>query len=185
MSLTSLAFAKSLARVASTNQDAFLQTLLDGAEDWCARYCGIYLSSEETLPTVSNELLDGGGLTLIPIRLPVIQVTEIKDTLDSSNTALESTTYSVRPAGVIRIDRSRWRMGLDLWKMTYKGGYTAATLPPGFNLCVAQLFTKAYKAAGDLSSEGSGVPGAVTSWNALTDGDLIAILDGYRFGTIR
>jgi len=184
MSLTPLAYAKSIARLTGTSNDDQLQLLLDGVEEWAALYCGVYLSPTSPLPEVALEAIDGGVGRLIPARLPISSVAGVWDAEDVADDedaeAISPLLYTVRERGLRLRDGDDWEEGLGRWLVTYTGGYTATTLPPGFQGVVCQLFKKAWAAAGDLSSEGA--VGATTAYHSLAAGDILTQLDAYVLG---
>ncbi len=172
MSLTTLANAKIWLQVGHTAQDALIQKLLDGAEDYLAKHLGVAFTSVQRI-----EDLKGGGDYLFATYRPVTVLTSIVDRY-ASNAAYDSCLVGdgrFRRADTAGKSLGKWPEGEQRWRCTYTAGYAA--LPLAVEQAVYQLVYRAYNARGGEQS--SGAAGASISWGPLLDSDMLVSLREY------
>ncbi|GMV82118.1 MAG: hypothetical protein AMXMBFR7_33020 [Planctomycetota bacterium] len=186
MSVLLLADAKAWLEVSHSAQDSVIQLLIDGAEDWVSRECGIALAS-----AARQEDLDGGQPWLYPTFLPITALATVTD-------LPAATTWPAAVVGENKIARTDeagrvlapgpgdeafrpykegwWGEGAKRWRVNYTGGY--ASIPPGLKIAIFQLVSRAYH---QRSGEGSSAAaGAALMWPKLMDSVISEMLAPYR-----
>ena len=105
MSFLALAESKRYLRVGQSDDDALIQSLIDGVEQWFSAKFSTGLTQ-----ATQTDQLDGGGTSLRPYRQPVASVTSITDLVTSN--VESSDVYALRAgSAVIRDDGSRRALG--------------------------------------------------------------------------
>ncbi|MCX7805039.1 MAG: phage gp6-like head-tail connector protein [Planctomycetota bacterium] len=174
MAAVTLEEAKAHIGIAHSAQDAVVETMIAGAEDWIARECGICLAE-----TTCEEDLDGGGLFLRPSCVPVTALESVADNLGQYETV-----YAAIVRGVLlqwadadgRPLARPWPDGIGRWRVAYTAGY--ASPPAGLRSAILALVYRAYNARG--GETGSSAQGANVSWGRLADSDIREMLRPYR-----
>lgn len=147
MSAVDLTTAKQYLQISHTAQDVVVQALIDGAEDYVERYCGVKLVEDDF-----EENLDGGERELLPTYLPLTAITEVSD--NSNGGALwdaaihRSGIRTTDAAGIIT--NVIWPDGAKRWHAEYSAGYAA--LPGALKLAILQLVFRSYQARGGETS---------------------------------
>lgn len=172
MSVVTLALAKSALMVSHTAQDAYIQAILDGAEEWVAKYLDVAL-----IRATFTEDLDGGELYLWPANRPISAVTSVTDLIggDAFPFLLENGSrirWNSNPVW----DLPRWPVGIARWRVVYAAGY--ATLPPGVQMGILALVSRAYNARGGELSQSA--DHASINFGALAGSDVCGWLNQYR-----
>jgi len=145
--------------------DTALQVMLDGAEEFVERFCGLRFNAAAANAVVS-EALDGGMLNLWPKYHPINSITSITN-IDSG---VAYTSYSFAGTRIYRNDGGMWSIGTNLWRVVYNAGYLSATLPGGLQVCIMQLFGRNYHNTDGAAGETGG--GHTYRWEALLDSDI-------------
>ena len=167
MSFLALAESKRYLRVGQSDDDALIQSLIDGVEQWFSAKFSTGLTQ-----ATQTDQLDGGGTSLRPYRQPVASVTSITDLVTSN--VESSDVYALRAdSEVIRDDGSRWALGRGRWSVIYVGGYaTLAAIPASVKNVLLSLLFRAYNNRGGMTSESS--EGYSVNWQALMSSDMMA-----------
>lgn len=174
MSVVTLALAKSALMVSHTAQDAYIQAMLNGVEDWVAKHLGVSLTSG-----TCQDDLDGGDIYLFPKTRPITAVASVTDLWGNETYpfTVESQTrirWNLLPVYGVR--ETPWPHGVARFRVAYTAGYTA--MPAGVQLAILQLCARAYEARAGQS--GNGAAGASISFARLLDSDIAALLKPYR-----
>jgi uncharacterized phiE125 gp8 family phage protein len=175
-SAVTLAQAKAHLRLTTTEVNTEVQDLLDAVEEWVCRVCGIKLSETASI----TEYLDGGGRMLQPTSLPVISVTSITD--ERTDAAVSADAYDVAEWGIYRALDQQWTLGTRRYKVVYKGGYGGTgtgskAIPAGVRLAILTMLGRMWDARSGQSAESNE---ASMSFEAVSDGAILALLDPYR-----
>ncbi len=177
MSLVELALIKEALEVDHTAQDNFIQKIIDGIEDWVGLYCGISLG----LVVAEVETVNGGGKSLHITNRPISAITLVEIINDAEDVeTVDSDEYQLANNEVIRNDESRWLRGRFNYRVTYNGGYSAATLPAGLEMLICDLVRRKYDNRGGKSNQAAA--GFGTGWQALVGSDMLSQLEPYRLG---
>lgn len=177
MSLLNLATTvKPFLRITHSAEDVPLQISLDGCEEWLAGHLGVRLNESED-DAVVEEYCQGGGIHLRPTQRPINEVTEV---IDRESTAAYTLYYNDERT-IWRQDESRWSEGHKRWKVTYNGGYLAATLPNNVQLIILQLMHRMYYPRGGASSDRS--MGYSVDWAKFWDSDMMKMASGLMYRT--
>ena len=173
MSIITLAEAKEACNVSHTAQDTFLQTVIDGVEDWAQAYLGRDFSS-----ALHVEFVEGGGFALRPDHRPVTSVSEVYDTEAG---AIEATAdWDLKDDGIYRDAMDRWESDPhNRWRVTYYGGNSLIT---AIKMAMLMLIARAW--ANREGLERQGAAGYGSSFAALADTDIVAILQPFRRGKV-
>jgi uncharacterized phiE125 gp8 family phage protein len=167
MSTITLAQAKEHLEVGHTGQDTVVQMLIDGAEDWVERHCGVLLTSQ----SVTDDL-DGGTAILWPRHKPVTAVSSITDLKATADTI---TYLLVGDSQIWRADDdgnrldSKWGAGHSRWRAAYTAGFS--TVPAGLKGALLQLIYRAYHRRGGVRSQTGG--GQAVGWAELVGSEVL------------
>jgi len=173
MSTVTLVLAKEFLEISHSAQDNAIQAMLDGAEDWLARYLGVALAS-----ATRTEDLNGGDLYLLPNIRPVTALTSVVDLFsdDEPYTAMVEGEGRLFWADSVGRSLGRWPAGFKRFRAVYTGGF--ATMPKSLQLGVLMLTKRAYDARGGEKSLGAA--GASMSWESLLGSDIERIVAEYK-----
>ncbi len=164
MSLIALATAKQFLQIAHNAEDAALQILLEGAEAFAARRCGLRLAAD--LDAILTETVDGeGGVNLWLTQRPILEVLEVADLQDDAE-PVEAEAYFFTPSRLRARPGFGWGEGAGRYRVSYRAGYDLASLPADLKACILQLTYRAYVNRGARERDGEG------AWTALAAGDL-------------
>jgi len=173
MSAVGLILVKQHLQIAHAAQDLAVQAMIDSAEDYVERYCGIKLASDEF-----EEDLDGGELTLRPTFLPIAEIDEVTDNWDSD----AEQDAAIHRADIRMADDAGeivdviWPAGKARWHAAYTAGY--AVLPPALQLAVLQLVFRAYvQRGGETENIAAGV---TLQWGKIADSGINELLRPFR-----
>ncbi|MFW5871247.1 MAG: hypothetical protein ACOCVH_02045 [Verrucomicrobiota bacterium] len=177
MSLLDLTEVRGFLGISSAAGDLVaLATLVDGAEDWVERFCGIKLASTELVHHAS-----GGLCTLSLPYGPLLGVTEIVDVFDDDE-VVDPDEYAVRSDWVYRVSSSgalyNWPRGEYRFKVSYTAGYT--TVPASVKAALLNLVHRAYFNRGDVKSRAD--QGLTVSWDNIASGDIREALAATKRG---
>jgi len=159
MSAITLALAKSELQQQSDSEDAYIQALIDGVEDWLESEWGVLLS----LQSVSEDLF-GGERALWPSKVPVASVT----TVSLNGSTVASGNYTLRGNAIVHDDE--W--DADFYDVVYQAGFAA--VPARVQSLILSLLRRRYDARGGPDSESAG--GHDVSWQKLMDTDEVILL---------
>jgi len=162
MAIVSTATVKKFLQVAHSNDDAFIEILIDAAQEWIEQEADVYFHDGDGAVT---ERLDGGGLFLWPTRKPLNSVTAITD-VDLTETITED--VRVQDNRILRYaDGLKWGAGQMRYQVTYDAGYDADDVPALFKTALLTLVYRAYWARGDSDSQSAS--GRSIDWAAHAD----------------
>lgn len=172
MSVIELSFAKSYLRIAGAQQDALIQSLLDGAEDWVERRCGIKLATE----TVTEDL-DGGEIYLFPSHRPVTAVTSVTDLHgNEEQDAVRIADRIARENEYGTPSGSVWDDGERRYRVVYTAGF--GEIPYGLRMAILMLVSRAYENRGGAAADGQA--GLSVQWAPLNSSDIEQLLRPYK-----
>ncbi len=185
MSFTTLALAKEHLQISHSQQDNVLQTYIDAAEDFLARYLQCDFSSAQW-----SENLDGGSVFLLPRHKPLTSLVSITDRF-TGTVYFSQTSPAVAHAaieGQTRIcwvnDNSRplgrWPQGIGRYSVVYTAGL--ATMPATVQMAVLQLVARAYEQRAGEQSES--IAHATIQWGNWLQSDILQALGPYSFRRI-
>lgn len=174
MSFLGLAETKEFLQVGYSEQDTFIQTAIDAAEEYVEEYCGLKLSQASRV-----DLVDGGGRSLWPPGRPVASVSLVEIVKDASNTdTVNASTYRLVKNQIIFDNNQRWFPGRSNYQITYVGGYAAGTVPAGLKGILLDMVRRFFDNRGGKqvqSAAGFGV-----TWTGFFQTDFARRLKAYR-----
>ena len=170
MSVLDLATTKAYLRIDYSDQDAVIQQLIDGAEQWAEEICGVRLAQ-----AARTDDVDGGGFGLWPPAAPVSAVTSVTDIVIDSATPLDAASYRLAANRIIRVNGWRWAAGPGRFRVDYTGGY--AIVPEGLKLSLLKLVARAF--ANRDGRQAQAVAGFSEKWQSLAGSDVMATLRPY------
>ena len=170
MSVLDLATTKAYLRIDYSDQDAVIQQLIDGAEQWAEEICGVRLAQ-----AARTDDVDGGGFGLWPPAAPVSAVTSVTDIVIDSDTPLDAASYRLAANRIIRVNGWRWAAGPGRFRVDYTGGY--AIVPEGLKLSLLKLVARAF--ANRDGRQAQAVAGFSEKWQSLAGSDVMATLRPY------
>lgn len=167
MSLISTAEVKEFLQITHSAQDAVIQILIDGFEEWLKENLGITVHDAATAP-VTTEDLQGGGAHLYPTVKPIVSVTSITD-ITTGNTVDE---YSHDQMTIWQNNNSNWvDTRVKSWRVVYRGGYTTSTVPKGLKMLMLDAIFRAYRNRGGKATESAA--GYLVNWTLFKNSDLL------------
>jgi len=149
------------------SDEAGINNLIESIIDRVARSLEGLTGKRFTQISGFIEKIDGGDSIIFCSNIPIISISEIKDTSDGSTV----TDYLVyKPQGIIkRTDGLRWDIGLQRWQITYDYGYMV--IPGAIQEAAIELSCYLFKnpdvsisqfRAGDITSaKETGIPKSV------------------------
>lgn len=176
MSVVTAALAKRYLQVAHASDDALIQLLIDGAEEWLTKRLAIAWAE-----AVHTDYVDGGGVSLWPFAHPIISVTSVYDT--ETTTTAPSTSYLLkRNMQVAHVGGLRWMEGRGRWRVIYVGGYGGAgassmAVPGQLKTIVLMLVARAYNNRGGMA--GQSAEGFAVTWQEFRSSDIVRLLGEY------
>ena len=170
MSVLDLATTKAYLRIDYSDQDAVIQQLIDGAEQWAEEICGVRLAQ-----AARTDDVDGGGFGLWPPAAPVSAVTSVTDIVIDSDTPLDAASYRLAANRIIRVNGWRWAAGPGRFRVDYTGGY--AIVPEGLKLSLLKLVARAF--ANRDGRQAQAAAGFSEKWQGLAGSDVMATLRPY------
>lgn len=170
--LVTLSEMKTHLKMSSDAADTYIQTLIDGCEEFAAQELGVSFSPENG----KVEYVDGGGELLYCSTLPVRTITEVVDTYYDDIVEADRYRLDGRGRGVQRvIGEPLWETGSERFKVTYDGGYhTIDAVPVGIKLFVFGLVGKVWFNRDGRMSEGGSVS---VNWGSVMDSDFRKIVE--------
>jgi len=170
VSLITLAEAKNACDVSNTARDGFLQSLIDGGEQWAATYLGVSFAQSTVV-----DFLDGGGYSLEPRTTPVQSVSEVLDT--ESGAVEDSDDYDLRDDLVFQVADRRWTANPhNRWKVTYVGGYDG--IPNGIKSDLLMMICRLWTNPESLRSQSSS--GYNSAFQMLVESDVMFLFESFR-----
>jgi hypothetical protein len=171
-----LALIKEYCRISHTASDNVLPIIRDGLMEFIEEQFGIVFDDAQAL---RSEHVDGNVFVLRLSSAPITQIVTITDT--ETDLTVLATAYEIDGAnGIRRDDCERWSAGRRRWKVDFRAGYTAATIPNAIKLALLGLISRAYNNPDGRASE-SGA-GHSVNWADLMDSDTAKVLSSQRVG---
>lgn len=178
MSLITLSTVKEFLRISHTKQDTILQIIIDASEQKIADYLGVLFSSDVTATLIEIVNSDGSQY-LFPRHVPILSVTKIEDVLDPDTPEeLEEELWEVTINYIYREDLGLFDPGIQRYKITYKAGYSAATIPASVKLAVLHLAYREYTLRGGTLSAEDG-----PTFQPLEESDIYASIAPFKLRT--
>lgn len=176
MSICTLAEGKEFARISHSAEDVTLAIILAAAEDWVTNFCGFAFGSSSS----QSEIIDSNGdESLWPSKLPISSVSAVEDAWDNY-TEIDADSYTASKGRIEMKNGGRWDYGVGRYRVTYSGGYVAATIPNQIKLAILTLFARWYQNRATQNS--ASAAGASMSWATLAGSDVQEMLKPYRLG---
>ncbi len=181
--LTSKANVKEYLGISGTDDDDFIDNLIDRASEAIESHCRREFNSEER-----TEYHDGRGSSRLVLKhRPVTAVASIYDDLNrdfGSGTLISSSDYLVREdEGIVEfVSSSSFKDGRLNVKVTYTGGYS--TIPTDLGqaciMLVALLYHRGKQGADGIKQESQAGAYSVTYVGMLMTPEITALLASYR-----
>ena len=170
MSVVTLAEAKEFCEVDFDSQNTVIQILIDAAEEFVEKECGLDLEQDDY-----EESVEGGGYALHPTHRPVASVDAVADA-EADDEEVDEEEWRVDGDLIIRQDEARWESGPNRYTLSYTGGYES--VPAALKLLILGLVRRSYENRGGKSSQSAG--GQSVSWDELMAGDMGRVLAQFR-----
>jgi len=171
MSVISLAQAKEYLKIDYDDQDTVIQMMIDGAEEWLERFCGISFSTSDYAENIFSE----GGYNLWPKYRPVNSITSVA----YNGATVDTDDYVLDGNSIRRVGNRRWKEYYQ-YTVRYNAGYS--TVPAGLKMVILQLIAKAFLNVGGRESEQS--ENWSVSWDNLIDGQIRQMIQPYMSGRV-
>ena len=181
--------AKGFIRIGTDSVNAVLQAIIDGAEDYVAKFCSTPLTA-----ATFTDVYDGACEYLWLTQCPICSITSVTDLYNVFD--LTSTDYTlIRDRLMYTCGTTNnlwWQAGGDRWQVKYIAGYNngndvapegSIAAPAGLKLAILQLIHRVYEARGGVATMSS--QGVSRSWNpanSINEGDIADLLEPYKFG---
>lgn len=177
MAFVTVAEAKEYLQISHSAQDNVLAIFISAAISALEKMLDIKLDNDA--PDYV-ETLDGGGEFLRPSFKPINSISKIEDligdyTFSGDDYEIVSKRFIRREyAGVVL-----WPTGTNRIRVTYKAGYTEATLPSVLKLCLLSLIQRMYANRGGIASESN--QGVSVNWQDLNVSDIQKMAQSYNY----
>ncbi len=172
MASISLAEAKQACGISHTARDDFLQSIVDGVEDWTEQYLGRIFNVAERVDD-----LTGGGHALRPYTRPILSVTTVYD--QDGDVTWDAGDWVLKHDSIYTYDGSRWESEpVGRWQVTYTAGDAAMPLP--VKMANLMLISRLWENPQGLTSQSAA--GFTVGIASLMDSDVIKMLQPYRRG---
>lgn len=182
--LITLADVKTYSGISSTNSDTEIAYLIPKISELAKNYCGRTFIDYFEDPKV--EYFSGGTDKLLPVELPIVNITSFEQSIDYGKTysVLENYVdyaYNKDTETLDSITTSTFPRLLNGYRLTYTAGYEF--VPEDLKLALMDLVS--YYMRADMAVKSTRSPGANTTqieyvMNATLPSHIRRVLDGYR-----
>lgn len=154
--LVTTAEVKTFLGLTGSTHDTLIGVLIDLVSEFIEDFCQTHFSD-----ATITEKIDGGGEWLITTRSPIISITSITDTTDSSVTSSSDYTFYAKSGMIYLTDpiendtiqiHNKWPVGKQRFSVVYHGGY--ATIPNAVKWVAFEVIARTLKALPDTNGAG-------------------------------